>query len=270
MKENLLRIIPRFAGAFLVTAAAVMPARADYQSTVQSYGPIGYWRFDETVASPPLNLISNLSSLGSIANGVCVDNPVKAQPGIIGNCIQFINASSVGDCGTKIDIPWNAALNPHPPFSVEFWAKPNTLSADSTGYCPLSNFDPNDGGASRAGWLIYNNSAGRWQFRLGNRGGYAGILTATSGNANPGVWQHIVVTWDGATANMYANGALIGTTPVSPGTWVDNPQTFIRIGGTPLNGNNCSFRSNDCQTPRTFPQTSRRPRSDTCPPSSSR
>ena len=225
-------------GAVLFTAAAVS-ARADYASTILSLGPIGYWRFNDAGASPPLNVITNATALGAIANGVCVDNPVKGQPGIIGTCVQFLNPGApVGYVGTKIDIPWNAALNPNPPFSIEFWARPTSLSSDSTGYCPLSNFDPNFSGASRAGWLFYVNNTGRWQWRLGNRGGYAGMITGTNGNAAPGAWQHIVATWDGVTANLYANGVLIGSGAVSFSKWVNNPQSFIRLGGTPLSGQN--------------------------------
>jgi hypothetical protein len=240
MKLTTRKNIPRFASAFLLAVAAVMPARAaDYQSTVQSYDPVGYWRFDETAASPPLNIISNLSALGGVANGYCVGGPSKGESGIIGTSIRFNNPNVLSDVGylaTKIDVPWNAALNPNPPFSVEFWAKPNVLTADSTGYCPLSNFDPNFSGGSRAGWLFYINSAGRWQWKLGNRGGYAGILNATNGFASSGAWQHIVATWDGATANLYVNGVLAGSTPVSVANWVDNPQSFLRFGGTELTG----------------------------------
>ncbi len=253
MKPTHLTSIHRIAIAALFAATATGQVHADYQSSMLALKPIGYWRFDETNVSPPLNVITNASTLGSIANGFCVDNPVKGQPGIIGTSIQFVNpdvSSDVGFLGNKIDVPWNAALNPHPPYSIEFWANPTALSYDSTGFCPLSNFDPNFSGGSRAGWLFYVNSLGTWQFRLGNRGGYAGILTATNGAAVPGVWQHMVVTWDGTTALMYANGALIASAPIPVANWVDNPQSFIRFGGTPLTGdgaeaNYISATSND-------------------------
>jgi len=239
MKLTFNKTIPRFAGAVLLTVAAIMPARADYPSTVQALGPVGYWRFDDTAASPPLNIITNATALGSIANGFCVATATKGAPGIIGTSVRFNNpGNNVALCNDKIDVPWNAALNPNPPFSIEFWADANSLGSDSTGFSPLENFDPNFSGGSRAGWLFYLNSTGRWQFRLGNRGGYAGIVTATSGNASPGSWQHIVATWDGTNAFLYANGVQIGSAAVPVANWVDNPQSFIRIGGTPLTGNN--------------------------------
>src|SRR6185295_6480158 len=98
----------------------------------------------------------------------------------------------------KIDVPFNDALNPSYPFSVEFWVKPNHLGGDATGACPLSSFNPNwYGGGNRSGFLFYLSNTGKWQFRLGAIGGYAGICTATSGDAAIGVWQHIVATYDG-------------------------------------------------------------------------
>jgi len=131
-------------------------------------------------------------------------------------------------------VPWNAALNPNVPFSVEMWAKFNALGTDTTGTCPLSSFSPYDyGGGSRIGWLFYvaGNPSGRWQFRLGaaSGSGYAAICTATSGNAVAGTWQHVVVTFDGATVRLYVNGVQVGSTALGA-AWVPNPQMALRMG----------------------------------------
>jgi hypothetical protein len=239
MKTNhLITIAPRFAGLALLAMLAVSPARADFPSTMSGLNPIGWWRFNEPATSPPLEIITNASPLGSVANGFCVGGPLLAQPGIMGNCIQFLNpGDGTGSVPTKADVPWNAALNPKPPFSVEFWTKPTTIPTDSTGNCALENFDPNWGsGGSRAGWLFYLSSTTKWQFRLGARSGYAGIITATNGNAVLNVWQHIVATWDGTTALLYVNGVLAGGGSAPFSSWVDNGQSFLRFGGTPLTG----------------------------------
>src|SRR5262249_43810761 len=152
-------------------------------------------------------------------------------------CIRFNNPSDdVTLLRSKVEVPWNAALNPNPPFTVEFWAKPNSIGNDGTGFCPVSNFDPNwYSGGNRSGWLFYVNNTGRWQFRLGVTSGYAAVCSGTNANAAAGVWQHIVATFDGTTANLYANGNLIGAA-ASTAHWFPNPESFIRIGGTPLNG----------------------------------
>lgn len=222
----------------MLFAAATLSARADYASTLMSHGPVAYWRFDETSTSPPLYTITNYSSIGPALTGYGVGTVNSGQPGIVGNSARFSNpANAVGALFSKIDVPWNAPMNPAPPFSIEFWARPNALGMDATGSCPLENFDPNFSGSSRAGWNFYLNNIGRWQFRLGNRNGFTAI-SGTNGNASVGVWQHIVATWDGVTANLYANGLLIGSAAVALSSWSNNPQSFLRMGGTPLSGTN--------------------------------
>lgn len=210
---------------------------SDYPTTIQSLNPLAYWRLDETTASPAINTVANSGTLGSAGNGHIVLDVGKGEPGKVGSAARFVNnGNTVGYCGSKIDVPYNAAINPVAPFSVEFWAKPNSLGADGTGFCPLSCFDPNFyGGANRSGWLFYLNSAGQWQFRLGLTSGYATTLNATGGNATAGSWQHIVASYDGTTARIYVNGVLKNSSTPSAG-WKPNPQMALRFGGTPLHG----------------------------------
>src|SRR5882724_2217368 len=110
-------------GAVLLASSARLAA-ADYQSTVLSHNPLAYWRLDETAPAPPLNKVANSGSLGSAGDGYAVLDVVKGQAGVVGNCIRLNNANStIGHCGSKVDVPFNAALNPAS-FSVEFWARP--------------------------------------------------------------------------------------------------------------------------------------------------
>ncbi|HEY5909837.1 MAG TPA: LamG-like jellyroll fold domain-containing protein [Verrucomicrobiae bacterium] len=229
----------RLAAIMVLALCAQGAGAADYQTTVTGYNPLGYWRLNETTPSPALNKLANASALGSAADGYAVLDVGKGETGVVGKAIRLNNpGAATGFCGSRVDVPYNSALNPMPPFSIEFWAKPNSLApADATGLCPLSNFDPNwYGGGDRAGWLFYVNPSGRWQFRLGNTGGYAGLCTATSGNAANGVWQHIVATYDGTTALLYANGVQIGSVSAPVANWARNPQMALRIGGTSLFG----------------------------------
>ena len=214
-----------------------MHLRADYSNTVASFNPLAYWRFNETATSPAPRKMANSGSLGSTADGYLVLDAANGQPGIVGNSIRLSNpGNTVGICGSKMDAPYSPGLNPSAPFSVEFWAKPNSLGSDGTGFCPISCFNPSwFGGANRSGWLFYLNNAGRWQFRLGLQSGYAVTLSAASGNATPGTWQHIVATYDGTTARIYVNGTQVGSSGVAAG-WAPNTQMALRIGGTPLTG----------------------------------
>lgn len=227
--------LPATGALLLALGFGLASQAADYASRVLSHGPVAYWRFNEAVASPSPNIVANSGSLGSVGNGYIVMDVGKGEPGKVGNAIRLNNTSqSTAICGSKVDVPFNPALNPAAPFSVEFWAKPNGLGTDADGLSPISCFNPNwYGGGNRTGWIFYLNNAGRWEFRLGLTSGYDVALKGASGNATVGVWQHIVATFDGVTARLYINGNPVGSA-VSGGKWKPNTQMALRIGGTPL------------------------------------
>jgi len=172
MKRTLLPIsLARLTlGTALLGTTLVSLLAADYPSTVLSFNPLAYWRLDETNAAPPLNRLANSGSAGSSADGYAVMDVVKGEPGVVGSSIRLNNpGAAITNAGSKVDVPYSAAISPNFPFSVEFWAKPNSLPAsDTTGVCPISFFNQNwYGGANRSGWLFYVNKDGRWNFRLG-------------------------------------------------------------------------------------------------------
>src|SRR6266403_4338843 len=75
---------------------------SDYPAKVLSFNPVGYWRFLETVPSPPLNAITNATALGSVADGYCVADATKGQPGIVGSSVRFNNpGNDVSFVGSK-------------------------------------------------------------------------------------------------------------------------------------------------------------------------
>lgn len=233
------------AGASLLVGFLATTARADYSNTVAGYNPLAYWRFNEATASPALNKVANSGTVGSAGDGYVVLGAIKGQAGKVGNAIRFTNPGKVtGYCGSRVDVPHTAALNPTAPFSVEFWHCPNLLGTDlggtDPGCCPLTSLNGNwTGGSSRQGWLFYMNTVGRWNVRLGLASGtYAVNFLNTNGlgNAQIGIWQHMVMTFDGATCYLYANGVRIGEGPLQLPGWVPNAQTGIRFGGTEVTG----------------------------------
>jgi hypothetical protein len=236
MKPTYHRLIPSFASTVLFAAISISPARADYSSAVASFSPVGYWRLNETAPpSPPLNLVTNHGSVGSAGNAVVVRNCTKGQTGMVGNSIS-INNSGAGsvDCSGKVDVPFNAALNPAPPFTIEFWANPNRNDAT---LCALSSMDCQlGGGGSRKGWLFYLDSVFGWEFRMGSTSGYLITSGCSSGlsAATVGSWQHVVATYDGAHAQIYVNGVLKATAAASG--WVPNAEMPIMWGCLPLPG----------------------------------
>jgi hypothetical protein len=234
------------AASALATLTCMSALASDYPTTVLSHNPLAYWRFDETAAAPPLNIISNYGSLGRVGDGRVILDVGKGEAGVVGSSIRLNNPGvTIGHCGSKVDVPFNSAISRNAPFTIEFWAKPNALPAsDATGICPITCLDPNwYGGANRTGWLFYVNNTGRWNFRLGLTSGYAANVLGTGSPAKAGTWQHIVATYDGLVVNMYADGVLIGTanSDASATGWVPNPQAPLRIGGSELNGDTSAF-----------------------------
>jgi len=217
--------------------------RADYASTVQALGPVGYWRLDESATSPGLRRLANSGQLGSTADGYAVLTAATGLPGRVGSCVRLYNpTNSLGWCGSKVDINYHPTLNKTGPFSVEFWVKPNTLGADATGFCPLSSMMNDFGASSRSGYLFYINSAGRVEFRLGNASGYVGTVNNASlpqYNVKAGAWSHVVGIFDGSSTRLVINGVNVTNITLSAANIASlrqNTQMPLRIGGTPFNG----------------------------------
>ena len=209
----------------LALGAAVLPAQADYKSTVLADGPLAYYRFSETVTMPVLSYATNIGSVGPAANGTFNG----AFGGVPGALVGNTNTATTFGNGNVV-IPYSAAINPSGPFTVECWANPNEAN---TGYpvSPFSSIFYNSSTApnAREGWVIYQNGANgnTWAFRIGNSAGYSAI--ATGGIVTDGQWQHLVGVYDGANALLYVNGVLCATTATSSAP-APNPSQEMDIG----------------------------------------
>jgi hypothetical protein len=243
MKRTFLSIT-RFACAVLFTATV---ARADYPSTVLSHNPVGYWRFDETASTPASFTLANSGTVGSAGDAHALLTVANGVTGKVGKALKLVNppvggSAATGHVENRADVYWNKGLN-SPNFTVEFWVQPSAhvfdgSSYDATGSCPISNFNPNNVPAGRVGWLFYLAPSGVWNFRLGLSSGYATTFTAPSAPASAGVWQHIAASYDGSVARLYVNGVQAASANSSAAVtgWVPNTGSFLRFGGTPLNG----------------------------------
>src|SRR5437867_12743630 len=99
------------AATLLLAFSGPLTLGADYATTVLSFNPLAYWRFNETAASPALNKTTNSSSMGSVLDGYVIADAKLGQPGIVGNCVLVTNAATgsggyAGYCNGKIDIPF--------------------------------------------------------------------------------------------------------------------------------------------------------------------
>jgi hypothetical protein len=241
------------AGTILLGTLATPPASAqDYPTLIQAQSPVDYWRLDETTPSPAINTVSNLGSTGAAGTGYVLNGALTGQPGIVGNSIRLFNLGQYTGQDTKmVDIPNLPALNPEPPFTIEFWTLPNTpldpiagtnsdgsLVPDTTGICVLESDSPDPSASSRSGYLFYvlSNS---FTFRLGGEGGYAATATANV-IVSTNSWTHVVGEFDGTTASIYINGVLKGTGAVNNSFHI-NQWHPTRIGGTVLQGDEGLF-----------------------------
>ncbi len=234
--------------AALVLSCTAVQGALNYSDTVLSFNPVGYWRLSESVQPPAANIITNYGSLGAVANGFPfpygIDDPnyvlALQQPGLIGTCITLTNAAGSigGNWNSMIDVPYNDAFNPPKgsPFTVEFWAQPNTNSAGADLLTPVFSMDVN---FSRSGYLVYYNVGGqRWNWRIGGVASYAVSIQSAANSALMGAWSHVVAVYDGAKASLYVNGFLrAGPSSVSGGAGYNpNRKQPFRIGGTTFSG----------------------------------
>lgn len=221
----------RIAGAVLLAAAAVLPARADYQSTVLSQGPVGYWRLNETTQPLSYTLYAtNIGSLGSPANGNYNNFPSRALPG------PFAGSTAVGLDGVSQSVatPWEGALNTSS-FSVEVWVNPTHVP--QFGYIATSVHTA----SPRSGWYLVQDNNGT--FGLGNgfvvrmfyqNGATPGITLFATNDLPLGSWYHLVLTFDGTTATLYKNGAVAQSG--TPAGFVPNVDAQFSVGMRSDNG----------------------------------
>lgn len=208
----------------------IPPPAGAYAAAVAALGPVVYWRMNETNQPPGPDVVTNSGSLGSAANGLGYNGVIQGQPGIVGNSFRFSNPSlTITYFGSHVDVPYTPALNPNGPFTIELWAKPAQITPDL--FSPAAALDlSQNGGSSRDGWVIYQNS-NTWQFRVGGFSGYA--ATPGGGTAQTNGWQHVVGVYDGSSASLFVNGQLAaGPTPANG--FSPNTSTPLRIGATTI------------------------------------
>lgn len=215
----------------IVLAATVLPARADYKSTVLADSPAAYWRFSEAGVAPLIDTIAtNRGNLGAADNGTYVGNmaQMKGQAGPFAGSI----GTAFDGTGQNVGVAFDPNMNPTAgPFSVEAWVNPALAVPPSTQSSLAAVLSCGELGATRSGWLIYQASGG-WNLRMYNQNAGNTSLTITGGgNPVPGTWIHLAATYDGTTARLYVNGVQVNSgSPAGTPTYVVNVDGAFRIG----------------------------------------
>lgn len=202
--------------------ATLTSALADYQSTIQSQSPVGYWRLNDSVSAPAPILATNLGSLGALGNAeyrnditLGASGALPSQPGDGAvSCYESVDRA-------RVRVPFNTTWNTNSSFSVEFWAKPRINSGGSI-YCPAAStlFS-----TARTGWLFYQgNSAltspNGWVFRLYRTGSATAVGATVNMSLDTNSWYHVVGVYNqtatpgGTNIVLYVNGVPVSTNSV--------------------------------------------------------
>ena len=223
----------------VATSAALVLATnlvlgADYQTTVLSDSPAGYWRLGEmpvTYADP--YVATNLGTLGAAANGAFVGTLLREVPGALSSstdtACQFTAVES-----TRVSMGSASAFNftgngSAQPFTLEVWAKPTAALS----------------GSQR---LIANGSAGQgyafcFQGTTQLRITAFGVADVTSDVApvafQPNQWYHLALVRSNGFVFFYTNGVRFGAPKALANiVTTPNPLTLGRTaaGAEPFTG----------------------------------
>ncbi len=120
---------------------------------------------------------------------------VYSSYGRVGNGLYF-------DGGAIAKLSGTESLSPAPALTIELWVRP--LALGTTGFL-----------LSKAGVFAFPqlNADGSLDARLWNAS--TSTLVHASGGLRTNIWSHVALTYDGALAKIYVNGALAGAAPVA-------------------------------------------------------
>jgi len=210
----------------LLTLAAIVPARADYPTTVNSLGPVMYYRLGETTPNVS-NIASNSGTIGALGSGFYINDngSFHMRPGIVPGSQNGAIAPTATAPVRYVQVPLNPANNPKGAFTAECWVQGDP-SLGATLYAVMCQGHlQNPGNApNRSGWLLYMDGTGSsssgqvFDYRMYNHVGINRSLTINGGGA-PQLGTHtyhVVVGYDGVNGFMYVDGALVQSA-VAPG-----------------------------------------------------
>jgi hypothetical protein len=233
MKPTNSKLFLYAAATVALLCSAGLKARADYASQVLAFQPLTYWRFSET--GPFSFTATNQGTLGAAANGVYSDpTAMEGQPGALVGSSD--TAAAFNGSYEKIDVPFNAALNPAS-FTFECWAK--VQGGAGTYRSPVTSREST--ATIQAGYIFYAGAGNTWEFWTGSGTAWNALTTTpTNGAVVLGAWTHLVGTYDATSLTMsfYINGALAmqGTNiTVAPVGTVGSPRP-LRVGAGATEG----------------------------------
>ncbi len=192
---------------------------ADYVSTVNSLGPVMYYRLSETTPNVS-DIAINSGTIGALGNGFYIndDGSLHRNPGIVPGSQNGALAANATAPLRYVQVPLNPANNPQGAFTAECWVQADPSLANNLYAVLAQGHLQNPGNApNRSGWLLYLDSNGGsssgqvFDYRMYNHVGLNRSLTINGGGA-PILGTHtyhVVVGYDGTNGFMYVDGALV-------------------------------------------------------------
>lgn len=234
------KVLLSFIGFVLLIITAIQAGAQAYSNAVVALNPVAYWPLTETT-QPPFGayIATNLGTAGAAGNGFYetwfqplntgtntlyyqTNNITHTNGAIADGDTAFQGFNNGTGTGGYVVFPrtTNGVVNPAitivPPFSVEFWVKPTTLTAGvrpivNQGRVPIQDLaDYGYATTNNKGFCIGQFNGNAFFAVWNNRGGNNPHVEADAAmTAN--VWQHMVATFNGTNLIWYRNGAQAAT-----------------------------------------------------------
>ncbi len=199
------------------TAGKVSPASAEasarprlassYREAVVATGAArGYWRLGE--------LSGTVASAERGSDGDYVAGPELGVASLLASDRDpAVKLSQTA--GSHVRIPDSDALDLTTALSLEAWAKPGALASS-------------DVLAKSGAYALGTTATGEWRFSIRSIGAWQSVTFA--GAARADATQHAVVTYDGVTARLYLDGALVDSKALASVPDVTADPAFVGAG----------------------------------------
>jgi len=135
----------------------------------------------------------NLARDGSGRGNDGVIHGAKYAPNGEGYCLVFDGVNNYVDCGDTPSLKITKQL------TLEAWVRAKKSPTGETGIL----------GKANSSYMMTYHSAGRCHFYIN------GDMSSTSMTSSPGIWHHVVTTFDGLQLKMYEDGGLKWTRTVN-------------------------------------------------------
>ncbi len=176
-------------------------AAVGFETATTNTALVAHWALDEAAGTAGAKTIQDATGdhHGTPFGAVTFGN--AGAPEIAGTAFEG-NGSNGG-----VRVPYDAALNPQS-FTFTAWARAERLSGFNA--VVTNRFD--SGSGDLRGFILYNDSVGRWAFWTGDGSSPWNVLTGPL--VQVGTWTHLAITFDAATNSkkLYVNGGLAAQT----------------------------------------------------------